>query len=190
MGNKGRVKYMPTKDFLHIKDFKIKKDIYLNKSDYNGIIEFEDLNEHCILEYEFSSGKAKYAKLDMSSVDGMGYIIENVLTIQNNEKQYDNYCSAVLEYAKFLEKNGVTATTLRNIYRKVQLAGSSSNKLLEIKKLRIDYAYLAGKNPKTKPLTTVLDILTKKIEKEKDIEEFQNFLEALVAYHKYVTKSL
>lgn len=109
---------------------------------------------------------------------------ENVLSI--DDTQYDEFCTLTQKYAEKLRVNKVTTSKIRKIYSNIL----NADKIIEIKKLRPQFAYLAGRNEKNiamKEFMDLLDFLVQKIEvgNKEQLENLKKFMEAVVAYRKY-----
>lgn len=116
------------------------------------------------------------------------YFKKIVLELEYHD--YDEFCDNCHEYADVLQAGKVTTSQIRKVYSQIQRAQS----IIDIKQLRPHFAYIAGRNP-DKPrlgeLMDVLDELAKKAEinteREKtQLDNIKTFMEAIVAYLKYV----
>lgn len=99
--------------------------------------------------------------------------------------QYNAHLEKIKKYCERLGRD-VSTHQLRTIFSKVRTA----KKLEEIYPLRYKIAYLAGRNKKNRKLVglcELLDELIRNIGTEAQLERFQEFFEAIIAYQKYVT---
>ncbi|MFS8631276.1 MAG: type III-A CRISPR-associated protein Csm2 [Bacillales bacterium] len=111
-----------------------------------------------------------------------------VLDLENHD--YDKFCDMARDYAMVLNKGKVTTSQIRKVYSQIYRA----QKVLDIKHLRPQFAYTAGRNnetPRLGELMHILDHLAKNAEsgterEELHLENIKTFLEAIVAYLKYV----
>lgn len=116
------------------------------------------------------------------------YFKNAVLDLEN--QNYDEFCDNCKDYATILQKNKVTTSQIRKIYSQIYRAKSA----LEIKHLRPQFAYTAGRNhdiPRLGELMVILDHLAKNTEsgselEKNHVENIKTFMEAIVAYLKYV----
>lgn len=115
----------------------------------------------------------------------MEYFKNNVLEIDYSK--YDEFCDYVKVYAEKLKAESVTTSMIRNVYSKIV----ASKEIKDLKVLRPRFAYIAGRNEKNKVLREfmeLLDNLVKKIEQKEHVDNFKQFMEAVVAYRKYAGK--
>ncbi|WAA11982.1 type III-A CRISPR-associated protein Csm2 [Fervidibacillus halotolerans] len=112
------------------------------------------------------------------------YFKEHVLILEKCD--YDEFCNQTLKYAKRLKAGGVTTSMIRKVYDQINRAKSIS----EIKRLRPQFAYIAGRNPdkRVTELMHILDYLAKQADRQSDtyLENIKQFMEAVVAYLKFV----
>jgi len=116
------------------------------------------------------------------------YFKNAVLDLENQD--YDEFCDNCREYAEILYKGKVTTSQIRKIYSQISRAQNA----LEIKYLRPQFAYTAGRNsdfPRLNELMLILDHLAKNTKSDTEQEQIQvenikTFMEAIVAYLKYV----
>jgi CRISPR-associated protein Csm2 len=95
------------------------------------------------------------------------------------EADYNTFLDEVKGYARDLKDSGVSTHQLRNIFAKVKAAKSVE----EVRPLRYKVAYVAGRERKLQPFCEKLDVLIKRLN-DKNLNRFQEFFEALIAYHK------
>lgn len=110
------------------------------------------------------------------------YFKQNVLNL--NKANYDEYLEKIKEYAKELVRKGFTTSMIRKVYSQIRRIDD----VIKLKQLRPQLAYIAGKNFKNasiKNFMDLLDYLIKNTNNKNHIEDFKDFLEAVVAYMKY-----
>jgi CRISPR type III-A-associated protein Csm2 len=102
------------------------------------------------------------------------------------ETDYDDFCDTTLEYAEKLKNGELTTSQIRKIYSRIMNADTPR----DLKILRPQFAYTAGRSDKAgvKDLMELLDFLVKKMDEtsQKQHGNFLQFMEAVVAYRKYV----
>jgi len=99
------------------------------------------------------------------------------------ESDYDGFLDGLREYVERKLRN-VTTHQLRRIYAMTRSAGN----LRDIKALRFQLAYLAGRGTIHRNVYNDMDELIKNLRKEEDVGKFKKFMEALLAYHKLYEK--
>ncbi|SHK20804.1 Protein of unknown function [Anaerobranca californiensis DSM 14826] len=113
---------------------------------------------------------------------------EIILILDEQMDKYDEFCNKAKEYAELLKKSKVTTSKIRKIYARIMQA----KKVSDLKKLRPLLAYTAGRDNKAKYFMELLDQLIEKMTLQEDeqgkkqVENFKTFMEAIVAYRKYV----
>lgn len=110
---------------------------------------------------------------------------QNVLVLDKDK--YDEFCNHAENYANRLKLGEVTTSMIRRIYSRIMNAQS----VTDIKMLRPHFAYLSGRNEDKFILSgfmELLDALAKsmEIDNEQHLNNFKQFMEAIVAYRKYV----
>lgn len=128
----------------------------------------------------FQSSEEKYRN-NIIHYFGENYI---QLILTSGGEDYNGFIGKVKEYLN-KQKSNVTTSQLRNIFSKIKQLSNPK----EAWRLRPNLAYVAGRSEKdgTKELVWLLDELINDIksdEKQK-LENFKNFFEAIIAYHKY-----
>lgn len=106
------------------------------------------------------------------------------------EHDYDEFCDMAKDYAIVLFEGDVTTSQIRKVYSQIYRAQN----IKEIKRLRPQFAYIAGRqanNQRLFELMEILDHLAKHAETDSDreqdqLENIKTFMEAIVAYLKYV----
>ncbi|MCX7916668.1 MAG: type III-A CRISPR-associated protein Csm2 [bacterium] len=106
------------------------------------------------------------------------------IIIDGDVKFMNEFCFAVGEY---YAKSKLTTSQIRNIFDEIQNMTSYDEKKLQL--LRPKLAYVAGRHAsKTKVIKEHLQPMLDasiKITNKDTFENFKNFLEAIVAYHRY-----
>jgi len=111
--------------------------------------------------------------------------LPKVLNQLESAEFYDDALNIISKVAK--ELKSVTASRLRNIYNHVHALSSNEEGLKELKRLRYLLAYTAARE-RNKFFRKVVEKIDKMIVNIKDpekIELFQQFMEALIAYHRF-----
>jgi len=99
------------------------------------------------------------------------------------ESDYDGFLDGLREYVERNLKE-VKTHQLRRIYAMTRSAGN----LRDIKALRFQLAYLAGRKTIPKDVYNDMDELIKNLREDKEVDNFKKFMEALLAYHKLYEK--
>ena len=105
-----------------------------------------------------------------------------ILKPLNDKGNYNEYIECIERYVKKDSKK-ISSSQLRNIFSRIK-------KIKEFKELyliRPKLAYLSGRatEQEMKRLLFLFDHLIKEVNDNKKLEEFKNFFEAIIAYHKY-----
>lgn len=157
-------------------------DIFFHQSDVVSQNFSEGDNVEFIKEQGQKGPKATKVKVIADPVTE--FLKENVLFLE--ETDYDDFCDNTLEYADNLKDKELTTSQIRKIYSRIMNAETPR----DLKLLRPQFAYTAGRSDKAgvRDLMDLLDFLVKKMEEEnqKQLENFLQFIEAVVAYRKYV----
>ncbi|WP_051296317.1 type III-A CRISPR-associated protein Csm2 [Eisenibacter elegans] len=100
-------------------------------------------------------------------------------------KQSDKIDAIFEKTEDFVEEYGKDVSThqLRNIFQEIKKAKDVAS----LKLIRPNLAYIAGRldNIKAKTFVAFLDSLIKEVKDETTLENFKDFMEAIVAYHKF-----
>lgn|GEM_PF-1138680 len=109
----------------------------------------------------------------------------NVLAL--NKDKYDEFCEHAESYANRLKLGEVTTSMIRRIYSRIM----SAQNVTDVKMLRPHFAYLSGRNEDKyilRGFMALLDDLVRsmEIDNKKHLNNFKQFMEAIVAYRKYV----
>ena len=108
-------------------------------------------------------------------------------TILAKEKEnYNSYIDALTRFVKGVQRD-ITTSQIRNVFSRIK--NIRSEKYTELYTLRPKLAYVAGRAKEDqeglKTLMLLLDELIQKVDSKDTLREFQNFFEAVIAYHKY-----
>jgi CRISPR type III-A-associated protein Csm2 len=150
---------------------KLKDDLQPNKGYSQG-----ESSEH--RQHPKKKGKSRKYK-------DMIYFENNILKLDKVE--YDTFIDKVKKYASYLQKNNFTTSMIRKIYSRIMRA-FEKGEIGEIKRLRLQFAYIAGRNKENyavREFMDLLDMLAKNSEGKNDINCIKHFVEAIVAYMKY-----
>lgn len=176
--------------FGHVRT-KDSENYFFHISNFIKDEEFKALEEGDTLEFEVGTGKNnKLAAIrcKISTDELKEYLIENALTASERAEGYDVFCDKAKEYAERLKTGKVTTSMIRKIYSRILAAEN----IMELKMLRPQFAYTAGRNednPTLKEFMEILDAIVKSMNVEEGIngvDNFKQFMEAIVAYRKYV----
>lgn len=126
-------------------------------------------------ETDFLSEIERFDKLNKNTV---GLILKNL----EQKGDYNEYIDNIRTYVDAVAKK-ISSSQLRNIFSRIK-------KIKEYKELyliRPKLAYLSGRasEREMKRLLFLLDHLIKEVNDNNKLEEFKNFFEAVIAYHKY-----
>jgi len=113
--------------------------------------------------------------------------IPDILT-GNKEKLVRN----AEDFGKYLGNGELTTSQIRNIFSDIKRMESFEKNKADLILLRPKLAYVAGRHKRRVKvildLQEVLDKCIQEIRDEKSFGNFQNFFEAILAYHKYYGK--
>jgi CRISPR-associated protein Csm2 len=146
--------------------------------------------------YYIEKQNGKYPGADQIEGIFAAYFKTNVLDLDKCD--YDEFCDTSLEYAKKItgydeqkenpkdrRNDKVTTSMIRKVYTQIMRTES----VLEIKKLRPQFAYIAGRNAdnlRVNELMHILDYLAKHAKDEDHLDNIKAFLECIIAYMKFV----
>jgi len=103
-------------------------------------------------------------------------------------KQSDKIDAIFEKTETFVKAYGKDVSThqLRNIFQEIKKA----KEVASLKLIRPNLAYIAGRLDKkeAKVFVAFLDSLIKEVKDENSLENFKDFMEAIVAYHKFYGK--
>ncbi|MFW6025305.1 MAG: type III-A CRISPR-associated protein Csm2 [Candidatus Woesearchaeota archaeon] len=157
-------------------------DVFFHQSN----VVSKNFNEGDNVEFEITAGDKgpKAIKVKVVADLTTEFLKENVLFLE--ETDYDDFCDTTLEYAEKLKNGELTTSQIRKIYSRIMNADNPR----DLKLLRPQFAYTAGRSDKAgvKDLMQLLDFLVKKMDEtsQKQHGNFLQFMEAVVAYRKYV----
>ncbi len=109
-------------------------------------------------------------------------------------EEYDNILKTERDENKFIDKlkgfmeknaNQISTSQLRNVFSKIKnLDASNFN---EVYSLRPKLAYVYGRSDSygMKKILLLLDDKLKDIKSKEELEQFKNFFESVIAYHKF-----
>ncbi len=100
----------------------------------------------------------------------------------DSKADYNAYIERVKKYVQN-NRSGLTTAQLRNVFSKVKNLDDCST----LSTLRPKLAYVSGRSEKEemKTLLFLLDELITKVSEKKQLDQFKDFFEAVIAYHKY-----
>ena len=112
--------------------------------------------------------------------DRLGIYLDEILA--SEKKDYNSYFQALKAYIKE-DADKISTSQLRNIFTQVKKAKIPKDLTL----LRPKLAYVSGRSDKDgmRRLIFLFDYLIKQVKDEKQVIEFKNFFESIIAYHKY-----
>lgn len=168
------------------------KEYYFNADSLVGDISFGDLATGMEIEFDIVKGenrKLRAVNCKIIENENVKFFKESVLDLHTNKEQYDIFCDKAREYAERLKTGKVTTSMIRKVYARVLNAST----VTDIKLLRPHFAYISGRNEKNyvlREFMDLLDYLAKELEMDnmQQLENYKQFLEAIVAYRKYVGK--
>ncbi|MCS6795328.1 MAG: type III-A CRISPR-associated protein Csm2 [Cytophagales bacterium] len=132
-----------------------------------------------------NEGKS-FAELAKEALDFFGNLYGEILHFKKSPKIDELFQKT----EEFVQKYGKDVTThqLRNIFHEIKKV----NDIMQLKLLRPNLAYIAGrldeKNKEGRIFVALIDSLIKEAKSE-DIDNFKDFMEAIVAYHKFYGKT-
>ncbi len=112
---------------------------------------------------------------------------EFILNRPDESTKIDEYLNKIRDYVRGI-KDIITTSQLRNIFSEVKKI--NAKKIPELKMLRVKLAYIAGRSETTYKYKLIqdfyynLDLLIQKVNKD-NLQNFKDFFEAIIAYHKY-----
>ena len=107
-----------------------------------------------------------------------------ILTKRNNTEDIDLFINKIDSFI-FNVRNEISTSQFKKIYSEVRRLSPAD--IAKIKLIRIQLAYIAGRNEKsnaTQKLCSLIDSLIQNLNAD-NLNEFRIFLEAIIAYHKY-----
>ncbi|MGE5364149.1 MAG: type III-A CRISPR-associated protein Csm2 [Bacteroidota bacterium] len=109
--------------------------------------------------------------------------VNYILKSYREATETDEFLSSVDRFA-FRTKNDIPVSQLKTLYSEIRPLETAD--LNRLKMLRINLAFIAGKNDKsqaTQKLCALLDALLQNVN-EDSMDSFKDFFEALLAYYK------
>jgi len=187
IGEVTKINFREKKGLIHAEDG---QDYEFYESSLGNGLKLRDVYEKLDIEFEINQGKTgKRIALNCRAIENKNvkYFKEIVLDLNEKKDQYDTFCDNVKMYAERLKFGKVTTSMIRKIYARVL----NAHKVMDIKLLRPHFAYTSGRNeklPLLREFMNLLDYLAKKmdINNEQHLHNFKQFMEAIVAYRKYV----
>lgn len=173
--------------FIHSEDG---KEYYFNEDSLVSNLTFQEITRDTDMEFDIkrqSDGKLKAINCRIVENESIKFFKEHVLDLSDKRDQYDIFCDNAKKYVERLKAAKVTTSMIRKIYARILNART----VTDIKLLRPHFAYTSGrneKNPILREFMDLLDYLVKKmdINNEQHLNNFKQFMEAIVAYRKYV----
>ena len=167
-------------------------DYYFNEESLANDLLISEIYEKMNLEFEIArqrEGKrSKAVNCRVFEIPEVKFFKEYALIMDEKKELYDKFCDNVKNYAERLENNKVTTSMIRKLYARILNARS----VVDIKYLRPHFAYTSGRNDNAilREFMDLLDYLVKKMEldNQRHLRNFKDFMEAIVAYRKYVGK--
>ena len=109
-------------------------------------------------------------------------------------EEYDNILKTERDENKFIDKlkefmernaNQISTSQLRNVFSKIKNLDTSN--FNEVYSLRPKLAYVYGRSDSygMKKILLLLDDKIKEIKSREELEQFKNFFESVIAYHKF-----
>lgn len=168
------------------------KDYYFNQKSLTGGITLMDIKKGMDIEFDVQiqkDGRKSASNCRPFENESMKFFKEHVLILNEIKGQYDTFCDYARSYADRLKIGNVNTSMIRKIYARIL----NAREVAEIKGLRPHFAYTAGRNEKNVVLRGfmgLLDYLAKEmdINNQQHLDNFKQFMEAIVAYRKYVGK--
>ncbi|MFN3315613.1 MAG: type III-A CRISPR-associated protein Csm2 [Raineya sp.] len=124
-----------------------------------------------------------FAELAKKGKEKFGGLETELLKFKESAK-IDEIFAKTEEFVKDYAKN-ITTHQLRNIFQEIKKAKD----LASLKLIRPNLAYIAGrldgKAENAKSFVAFIDSLIKEVKDDKQLENFKDFMEAVVAYHKF-----
>ena len=168
------------------------KDYYFNEDSLTSALTLVDCQRDVEMEFDIvkqSDGRWKAINCRLVENESVKFFKDYVLNLNEQKDQYDLFCDHALKYAERLKAKPdvVTTSMIRKIYTRILHARI----VTDIKLLRPHFAYTAGRNEKSLKLREfmgLLDYLAKEMDmnEEQQLNNFKQFMEAIVAYRKFV----
>ena len=113
--------------------------------------------------------------------------LPQVLKQLKDVNQYDDALDTISNIARIFKEKNITTSRLRNIYNHIYVLKDNEEGLKELKRVRYLLAYVAGRENKQffREFVEKVDEIIKDIKNASEIELFKQFMEALIAYHRF-----
>lgn len=166
------------------------QEYYFNEKSLENGISFVELVKGTLIEFQIEKQKnGRYRAVNCRFIydESVAFFKEYVLAMHEQKETYDDFCDHAQRYAYRLKSGGVTTSVIRKLYARILNART----VAEIKQLRPQFAYTSGRNEKNyilREFMALLDYLAKQMEltNERHLDNFKQFMEAIVAYRKFV----
>lgn len=164
--------------------------LFFHITSFPSNVEIGDLNIGDTVEFELGKrNDGRTQAINCKKVGGLKeYFIENALVAPSRVEGYDEFCDNTKEYALALRKGRVNTSMIRNVYSRILAAED----VMDLKMLRPQFAYTAGRNEKNKTLIEFMEMLDEMVKnmdienENEEVKNFKQFMEAIVAYRRYV----
>ena len=179
---KGKVKTIHPKGFGFISSNEIEEDIFCPPDFVEGV----NLSERDFVEFDVEEGPKGFKVTKINKIEQQNPLFELALKINElSAEDYDKFCDLTKQYVNEREfRDNITTSKIRNIFSAVQ----NTKIIKDIKMLRPKFAYLSGRDKKTKFFKNDLDKLVNQISNEEELKSFKQFFEAIVCYKKEIEK--
>lgn len=166
------------------------KDYYFNEKSLAEGLTMKDLSVNTPLTFDVqrqADNKVRAVNCKIVKNEAVEFFEKHVLNLSSHKECYDAFCDHAKSYAERLKSGEVTTSMIRKIYARILNARTVS----DVKFLRPHFAYTSGRNEKNailREFMDLLDVLVKsmEIDNEEHLNNFKEFMEAIVAYRKYV----
>jgi len=166
------------------------KDYYFNEKSLAEGLTMKDLSVNTPLTFDVqrqADNKVRAVNCKIVKNEAVEFFEKHVLNLSSYKECYDAFCDHAKSYAERLKSGEVTTSMIRKIYARILNARTVS----DVKFLRPHFAYTSGRNEKNailREFMDLLDVLVKsmEIDNEEHLNNFKEFMEAIVAYRKYV----
>jgi len=166
------------------------KDYYFNEKSLAAGLTMEALSVNVRVNFDVqrqADNKMKAVNCRIVKNEDVEFFERYVINLGRQKEYYDAFCDHARSYAERLKSGKVTTSMIRKIYARIFNARNVS----ELKLLRPHFAYTSGRNEKNAVLREFMDLLdnlvkSMEIDNEEHLNNFKQFMEAIVAYRKYV----
>jgi CRISPR type III-A-associated protein Csm2 len=165
-------------------------EYYFKEDSLISDLNFQEIARDTDVEFDIQrqrDGRLKAVNCRIVENESIKFFKEHVLDLSDKKDQYDIFCDHAKKYAERLKTGEVTTSMIRKIYARILNART----VTDIKLLRPHFAYTSGRNEKNHNLREFMDLLDYLVRKmdidsEQHLNNFKQFMEAIVAYRKYV----